>query len=224
MRPPLRGDAIGAWRVRMTPYEMRKQGVLSQLLQQYVWITLPILAIPLVILLGARRTNGAILVSGVVAILTAAYKGYRAATVLPFALNTGGYNTLDAIVTQIGGITLLAMWTLALAHAAQARRWWWFALFVVAGFLSYATQLLSQWLPFMMCSSNPPLNGDPSSCIATNQALLVLVTLGSAIAPVAALIYIVRAPGRRERQLPEGLVVSSLRDETRPGEDVTSAD
>jgi hypothetical protein len=60
--------------------------------------------------------------------------------------------------------------------------------------------------------------------MTSHQALLTLITLGEAIGPIATLIYILHAPERRERQLPEGLVVSSLRDKTRPGEDVISAD
>jgi len=131
---------------------------------------------------------------------------------------------LDTIVSQVGGSLLLAAWTLVLAHAAQARRWWWFAIFVVAGFLSYAAQLVSEVLPVMTCSLNPSGFTSFSDCPAPNQALLALVTLGEAIGPIVALIYILRAPGRRQRQLPEGLVVSSLREETRSGEDVVSAD
>jgi hypothetical protein len=207
----------------MAFYEMRKQAVLSQWLQQYVWIILPVLAIPLAILLGARRTNGAIIISGAVAILAIAFQGYRTATI-PFDMNTGGYNTLDAIVSQLGGVLSLAAWTLALAHAAQARRWGWFALIVVANFLSYAVQFISNALPYLICSSNPPIDGDISACMTSHQALLTLITLGEAIGPIATLIYILHAPGRRQRQLPEGLVVSSLRDKTRPGEDVISAD
>jgi len=210
----------------MAFYEMRKQAVLSVWLQ-YLWVILPVLAVPLAILLGARRTNGAILVCCAGAILAVVFRGYRTAS-SPIDFNSGGgYGTLDSIVSQVGGGLLLAAWTLALAHAAQARRWWWFAIFVVAGFLSYATQLVSEVLPVMTCSLNPSGFTSFTDCPAPNQALLALVTLGEAIGPIVALIYVLyvlRAPGRRQRQLPDGLVVSSLREETRPGEDVVSAD
>lgn len=223
MRPSLRGNGIGAWRARTAIYETRKQAVLSQWLQ-YLWVILPVLAVPLAILLGARRTNGAIIVCCAGAILAVAFRGYRTAS-SPIDFSSGeGYGALDSIVSQVGGVLLLAAWTLALALAAQARRWRWFAIFVVAGFLSYATQLVSELLPVMTCSLNPSGFTSLTGCSAPNQALLALVTLGETSGPIAALIYVLRAPGRRQRQRPEGLVVSSLREETRPGEDVVSAD
>lgn len=223
MRPSLRGNGIGAWRARMAIYETRKQPVLSQWLQ-YLWVILPVLAVPLAILLGERRVNGAILVCCAGAILAVAFKGYRTASSPIDFSSGGGYGTLDSIVSQVGGVLLLAAWTLALAHAALARQWWWFAIFAVAGFLSYATQLVSELLPVMTCSLNPSGFTSLTSCPAPNQALLALTTLGEAIGPIAAFIYIMRAPGQRQRQLPEGLVVSSLHEATRPGEDVVSAD
>jgi hypothetical protein len=223
MRPSLRGNGIGAWRARMAIYETRKQPVLSQWLQ-YLWVILPVLAVPLAILLGARRANGAILVCCAGAILAVAFKGYRTA-ISPIDFSSGGgYGTLDSIVSQVGGVLLLAAWTLALAHAALARRWRWFAIFVVAGFLSYATQLVSELLPVMTCSLNPSGFTSLTSCPAPNQALLALTTFGEAIGPIVAFIYIVRVPGQRQRQAPDGLVVSSLRDRAPSGEDVVSAD
>jgi len=207
----------------MAIYETRKQAVLSQWLQ-YLWFILPVVAVPLAILLGARRTNGAIIVCCAGAILAVAFRGYRTASSPIDFSSGGGYGTLDTIVSQVGGSLLLAAWTLVLAHAAQARRWWWFAIFVVAGFLSYATQLVSELLPVMTCSLNPSGFTSLTSCPAPNQALLALVTLEETSGPTVALIYVLRAPGRRQRRLPEGLVVSSLREETRSGEDVVSAD
>jgi hypothetical protein len=225
MHPSLRGNGIGARRARMANCETRKQAVLSQWLQ-YLWFILPVVAVPLAILLGARRTNGAIIVCCAGAILAVAFRGYRTASSPIDFSSGGGYGTLDTIVSQVGGSLLLAAWTLVLvlAHAAQARRWWWFAIFVVAGFLSYATQLVSELLPVMTCSLNPSGYTSLTSCPPPNQALLALITLGETSGPTVALIYVLRAPGRRQRRLPEGLVVSSLRDEVRPGEDVVSAD
>jgi hypothetical protein len=145
MRPPLRGNAPVVARFRMMPYDMRKQAVLSQWLQLQWWI-LPILGIPLVILLGARRTNGAIIVGSATAILTIVFRTFQDIA-NPITSDQGGYNSLTIVVIQIGGVALLAAWTLALAHAAQARRWRWFALMVIAGYLSYAIYYVSRLPP-----------------------------------------------------------------------------
>jgi len=115
-----------------------------------------------------------------------------------------------------------AGWTLALAHAAQARRWRWFALLVVAGYLAYTISFLFALQPATICSFNPD-SGDFSACSQPNIPLVLMFTLGKAIGPVAILIYALRAPGRRQRQLPEGLVVSSLHDAKQPGDNATPA-
>jgi len=229
MRPPLRGNDIGAWRARMAFYEMRKQAVLSQLLQfQLQWVILPILAIPLAILLGARRTHGAIIVSSAVALLAVAYAWYRSITdVLGYSMSVSGLGTMDGIVARVGGVLLLAAWTLALAHAVQSQRWVWFALIVVAGFLSYSINILAE-VNVQPCTYISPDNVGIPVCQPLNQWIYVLIALGEALGPAAALLYVALVSrGQRlwrRRQLPEGLVVSSLRKETRSGEDVVSAD
>lgn len=205
----------------MTPYEMRKYQVLSHWLQLQ-WIILPILVIPLAILVGMRRTNGAIIVSSAIALLVVVFYAFRNITT-PLAPTSEGINVLATVAYQIGGVALLAAWTLALAHAAQARRWRWFALIVVAGYLAYAISFLSEFLPANTCTFNPPDSGDFSACLQPNVALVLGLALGKAIGPLAILIYALRAPGRRQRQLPEGLVVSSLRDVKQPGEGDTPA-
>ena len=93
--------------------------MLSQWLQfQLQWVILPILAIPLAILLGARRTHGAIIVSSVVALLAVAYAWYRSVTdVLGYSMGVSGLGTTDGIVARVGDVLLLAAWTLVLAHA-----------------------------------------------------------------------------------------------------------
>lgn len=194
--------------------------MLSQWLQLQ-WIILPILVIPLAILVGMRRTNGAIIVSSAIAILAVVFTAFRNIAT-PLAPASEGNNVLATVASQIGGVALLAAWTLALAHAAQARRWRWFALIVVAGYLAYAISFLSEFLPATTCTFNPD-SGDFSACLQPNVALVLALALGKAIGPVAMLIYALRAPGRRQRQLPEGLVVSSLRDVKQPGEGATPA-
>lgn len=208
-------------RFGMTPYEMRKQAVLSQWLQLQWWI-LPILGIPLVILLGARRTNGAIIVGSAATILIVVFRTFQDIA-NPITSDQGGYNSLTIVVIQIGGVALLAAWTLALAHAAQARRWRWFALMIIAGYLSYAIYYMSRLPSTIMCSFNLD-SGDFSACLQPNIALVLMLALGQATGPVAMLIYALRAPGRAQRRLPEGLTVSSLHDKTWPGEDAVSAD
>ncbi|HEY7342506.1 MAG TPA: hypothetical protein VH591_16650 [Ktedonobacterales bacterium] len=203
--------------------------MLSQLLEfQLQWVILPILAIPLVILLGARRTHGAIIVSSALALLAFSYAWYRSITdVLGYSTSVSDLGTTDGIVARVGGILLLAAWTLALAHAVQSRRWVWFGLIVVAGFLSYSTIILAE-VNVQPCAYIPPDNAGLPVCQPINQWIYLLIALGEALGPVAALLYVAfasrgRRPWRR-RQLPEGLVVSSLRKEVRPGEDVISAD
>ena len=227
MRPSLRGNSIEAWRARMAIYETRKQAVLSQLLEfQLQWVILPILAIPLVILLGARRIHGAIIVSAVIALLAVAYAWYRSVTdVEGYTMSVSGLGTTDGVVARVGGVLLLAAWTLALAHAVQSKRWIWFALIVVAGFLSYSITILAE-VNVQPCAYIPPDNAGIPVCQPINQWIYLLIALGEALGPVVALLYVALAGrgNRRQRQLPEGLVVSSLREETQPGEDVISAD
>ncbi len=197
--------------------------MLSQWLQfQLQWVILPILAIPLAILLGARRTHGAIIVSSVVALLAVAYAWYRSVTdVLGYGMSVSGLGTTDGIVARVGGVLLLAAWTLALAHAVQSKRWVWFALIVVAGFLSYSINILVE-LNVQPCAYIPSDNVGIPVCQPINQWIYLLIALGEALGPVAALLYVALAGRghRRQRQLPEGLMVSSLREGTRQGEEV----
>lgn len=216
MRPPLRGNSIEAWRARMALYEMRKQAVLSVWLQ-YQWVILPVLIIPLAILLGMRRTNGAILVSNIGALLATAFIWYREAT-SPIAFGAGGTTTLDSAIFQTLWVLLLASWTLTLAHIVRARRWGWLALIVVGGYLSYAAILLSEILPAIACVPSSLDDGGFSGCTQPNQAVVLLIAAGRAIGPAVALLYISVAADRRQRQLPEGLVVTSLREKTQLGE------
>ncbi|HEX5440970.1 MAG TPA: hypothetical protein VFW76_08805 [Ktedonobacterales bacterium] len=203
--------------------------MLTQLLQfQLQWIILPILAIPLAILLGARRTHGAIIVSSVAALIAVAYAWYRNVTdVLGYGMHVSNLGSLDGVVAQVGGVLLLAAWTMALAHAAQTKRWVWFALIVVAGFLSYSITILAE-VNVQPCAFIPPDSASLPVCQPINLWIYLLIALGEALGPAALLLYVVlTSRGQHpwhQRQLPEGLVVSSLHEEIRPGEDVASAD
>lgn len=120
---------------------------------------------------------------------------------------------LDSIFFQIGWVLLIATWTLTLAHAIRAHRWAWLGIIVVVGYLSYSAILLSELLPVLACSINAPDNVSFPACSQPDQAVLLLIALGKAVGPAIAIVYALRAPGqRRQRQVPEGLVVSSLRD------------
>ncbi len=170
-----------------------------------------------------RRTNGAILISNIGALLATVFIWYRAAT-SPLVFGAGGTTTLDSVIFQTGWVLLLASWTLTLAHIVQARRWGWLALVVIGGYLSYAAILLSEILPAIACTSSPTDDGGFFGCTQPNQAMVLLISAGRAIGPAVALFYISVAAGRRQRQLPDGLVVSSLRDHTAPDENALSAD
>lgn len=222
MRPSLRGNNIEAWRARMAVYEMRKQAVLSQLLQLQ-WYILPVLAIPLAILLGARRTYGPIIVSSIVVLLAIALQTLRSASNI--SINDSSPADLpDYLVEQAVSILFLTAWILALASASQARRWRWFAVLILAGYFSYTMASLNGLLLSDACTFNLSTNSDFAACAQPNPALLLLLAAGRAIGSAVALTYALRMSARRQRQLPEGLVVSSLRDKVRSGEDVVSAD
>ncbi len=196
--------------------------MLSQWLQLQ-WFILPILVVPLAIVFGMRRPNGAIIVSSVGALLVVAFQWYRGATnSLPYF--SSGNSITDTVISQVGGFLLFTAWVLALAHAAQARRWRWFVVLTVAVFLSESVLILSEVLPTNPCAYTSFDGSNPLACLQPNQAILLLLALGKAIGPIFMLIYALRAPGRRQRQLPDGLVVSSLRDGHVVDEDIVSTD
>ncbi len=195
--------------------------MLSQWLQLQ-WFILPILVVPLAIVFEMRRPNGAIIVSSVGALLVVAFQWYRSAT-NSLSYFPSGNNITDTVISQIGGYLLFIAWVLALAHAAQARRWRWFVVLTVAVFLSESVLILSELLP-NPCAYTSFDGSNPLACLQPNQAILLLFALGKAIGPVTMLIYALRAPGRRQRQLPDGLVVSSLRNGHAVDEDIVSTD
>lgn len=189
------------------------------------WAIAPMLAIPLAILLGMRRPTGAIIFSSAGALLIVVITLFRGVTG-PIVYDAPGYNILVSFVSQVGGQLLIAAWVLALAHAAQARRWWWFVPLIIVGFLSFDVTFFTGILAPDLCAQNDLLLGriDTFACSLPHQALLALLALGQAAGPLLILIYALRAPGRRQRQPLEGLVVSSLRDGRVLEENTVSAD
>jgi hypothetical protein len=118
-------------------------------------------------------------------------------------------------------LLLIAAWVLALHTAAQARHWWWVALLIVTGYLSFAA------IVFSIAPPDRCMFGLPSSegrfypyCAGPNLLAQLLVLAGYLAGPAAALAYGlpdlrsrilgIRSPILRPRELPEGLSVSPL--------------
>src|SRR5215470_2108232 len=140
------------------------QPVLSVLL-----ITSLSLIIPLAIVLGHRHPTGALLLSGggslvAFSALWLVFDGSRlldGSNTSPDGGTDGG-EIARAILLVLGTLLLLAAWTLALNAAAQARRWEWVVLLVLAGFLSLAALVTVLYLPDG-CLAGPPEGG--SDCV-----------------------------------------------------------
>lgn len=169
-----------------------------------------LLVVPLAITVGYRRSVGSIVVSGALAAVTFA----------AFWLVLGGMNNLSGptlpyrIILLYGGVLLaLATWALSLNAAAQARRWIWVGLLLVAGYCTLAAIYAS--FSIQPCFD---VSGGEFSCAQPDPLRQALIFLGYLACPVAALVYGVygagaRPFGRRVRRLPDGLTVSSLRAE-----------
>ena len=166
-----------------------------------------LLVVPLAITVGYRRSVGSIVVSGALAAVTFA----------AFWLVLGGMNNLSGptlpyrIILLYGGVLLaLATWALSLNAAAQARRWIWVGLLLVAGYCTLAAIYAS--FSIQPCFD---VSGGEFSCAQPDPLRQALIFLGYLACPVAALVYGVygagaRPFGRRVRRLPDGLTVSSL--------------
>lgn len=167
-----------------------------------------LLVVPLAIIVGYRRSAGSIVVSGALAAVTFA----------TFWLVLGGVDSLSGpsfpykIISLYGGVLItLAAWVLSLNAAAQARRWIWVGILLVAGYCTLAAIYAS--FSIQQCFDVP---GGEFSCTQPDPLRQALVFLGYLTCPVAALAYGVygaRPFGRRVRRLPDGLTVSSLRAE-----------
>lgn len=173
-----------------------------------------LLLIPITIVAGYRRATGSIVVSAALA----------AGAFAAFWLVLGGVDGLSGpsfpykIITLYGGVLLaLATWALSLNAAAQARRWIWVGLLLVAGYLTLAAIYAS----FSTQPCFGAIDGE-FACPPPDTLRQALTFLGYLACPVVALIYGIygsRAFRRRVRTLPDGLTVSSLR--ASPAEDTT---
>src|SRR6185437_14042568 len=112
--------------------------------------------------------------------------------VMGYGTSVSDLGSTDGIVARVGGVLLLAAWTLALAHAVQSKRWVWFALIVVAGFLSYSINILAE-LNVQPCAYISPDSVGIPVCQPLNQWIYLLFALGEALGPAAALLYVALA-------------------------------
>ena len=176
-----------------------------------------LLVVPLAIIVGYRRSTGSIVVSGALAAVAFA----------AFLLILGGVDNLSGpsfpyrIILLYGGVLItLTAWALSLNAAAQARRWVWVGILLIAGYCTLAAIYAS--FSVQPCFDVP--NGE-FSCPQPDALRQTFTFLGYLACPVAALVYGVygaRPFGRRARTLPDGLTVSSLH--TVPAEDATQAE
>lgn len=178
-----------------------------------------LLLIPITIVAGYRRATGSIMATAALATVAFAV----------FWLALGGIDELETgtdpgflirLAFLYGGILItLAAWILSLNAAAQARRWVWVGLLLVAGYLTLAAIYAS--FSIQTCFSPGPEGG--LACPPPDTLRQALTFLGYLSCPVVALIYSfygTRAFRRRVRTLPDGLTISSLR--ASPAEDVSA--
>ncbi|HEX5441743.1 MAG TPA: hypothetical protein VFW76_12715 [Ktedonobacterales bacterium] len=169
-----------------------------------------LLVVPLAIIVGYRRSTGSIVISGALA----------AGAFAVFWLILGGVDGLFGpsypyrIISLYGGVLMtLSAWALSLNAAAQARRWVWVGILLVAGYCTLAAIYAS-------LSVQPCFDGVDGefACPSPDTLRHVLMFLGYLACPFVALAYGVYGErahpfGRRVRTLPDGLTVSSLRAE-----------
>jgi hypothetical protein len=120
---------------------------------------------------------------------------------------TAGDMIVRALLVALGTLLLLAAWTLALNHAAQARRWEWLVLLVLAGFLSCAALVA-----VLVLRDACPVPGLPDAygpCALTPAAQMPIMA-GAVAGPAAVLAYRLRLRMPWRAGLPEGLSISRL--------------
>jgi hypothetical protein len=164
-----------------------------------LYALLPLVVVP-IILIGSLLPNGAITVaSGAAVIALSVY----------FTFLNGGYgllagpsNLTSVIVWLLGLLLLFAAWILALADAAQGRRWRWLLPLTLSAYLSFCA-LLALAISPDPCLFQPGLNVGPGGlqCGAPDQALHLLTLVGCYIGALTALLYSLRdtLPGRAAR-------------------------
>ncbi len=180
-----------------------------------------LLVVPLAIIVGYRRSAGSIVVSGALAaVIFAAFWLVLGGT---SSFYGDSANFVIRMLIFVGGVLLtLVAWIVSLNAAAQARRWIWVGILLIAGYCTLAAIYAS--FSVQPCFD---VSGGEFSCTQPDPFRQALVFLGYPACPVAALAYGVygtgaRPFGRRVRRLPDGLTVSSLRAE--PVADATRAE
>jgi len=91
-----------------------------------------LLVIPVAIIPAFARPTGSIIISGALAAAALAVFWFALG-----GLNLFGFGGVNLIVLAIGLMATITAWALSLNSAAQARRWVWGALLVVAGYLTF---------------------------------------------------------------------------------------
>ena len=172
------------------------------------------LIIPLAIVLGHRHPTGALLLSGGGSLVafTAFWLVFTGSSLLdgtnsPPQGGTSGGEIARAVLFALGTLLLLAAWTLSLNAAAQAGRWEWIVLLVLAGFLSFAALVAVLYLSDG-CPAGPP-DGGFGPCALTPAAQM-LIMAGTVAGPAAVLAYRRRPRVRWRAGLPEGLSTSRI--------------
>ena len=162
-----------------------------------------LLVIPLAIIPAYRRVTGSIMLSG--ALATIAFAAFW--LVFGGLRGIAGNSPAGGIALYGGVVLTLATWALTINAAAQARRWIWVALLVVAGYVTAAAIYAS--FSLQTCF------GPEFACPPADPVRQALAFAGYLACPIAALVYGAVPSAlpslRRTRKPPDGLTVSSLR-------------
>lgn len=177
-----------------------------------------LLLIPLAIIPGYRRATGSIMVSGALATIAFAAFWLAFGGLSGFGGNSAFGGIAPLIVLYCGILLTLTAWALTINAAAQARRWVWVALLVVAG--EGAAAAIYASFSLQTCF------GPEFACPPADPVKQALAFAGYLACPVAALVYGAFPDAfpslRRTRKPPDGLTVSSLRLAATADDDATS--
>lgn len=166
-----------------------------------------VLVVPLAILIGQRLRSGPIAVASGGALLgLAAFWLLIRQTYIPSDAY-GPYVEYSEFALVGTSLLLIVGWALALADAAQARRWGWIALLCFATYISMAAMFFSVVAtPYATCGANPWL----PECLGVNPVEEVLTITSGFFGPTISLVYALYLRAPQSRALPDGLSVSPL--------------
>jgi hypothetical protein len=181
-----------------------------------------LLVIPATMLLGYRRPHGGVVLSsGATLVIFGLFwlLGGPSALFGPRPVADSGLIVILPFLLLGGVVQLVACWALSLNAAAQARRWLWEALLIVAGLLTFGVivSLVLTPFPFSQCLYAQQSSPFGPECPPINPLVPALVFAGYFVGPAAALVsglrpslLDVRTLRGRTSQLPEGLTISRL--------------